>query len=332
MIKAGAADRALALAAARQFDQAASLLGEAASEGDPDARFALAMWRIAGTIVRRDLGIARALLAGAAASGHVDAGLIHGCFLAAGTGGPADWPAAVRQVRALAARDSRAAEQIGVIDTLDLGEDGLGTAAFDIETLDTAPRVSVARGFASPAQCGHILAWARPQLQPSMVVDPRSGAMTPHPIRTSEGAHVAVTQEDLVINALNRRIAAVTGTSLAQGEALQILSYRPGMEYKPHFDTLPAEANQRILTVLVYLSDDYEGGETRFMSTGLCFKGRKGDALLFWNVLPNGEADPAAQHAGLPVRRGTKAIASRWIRARPFVFPPPVPVTGARFG
>ena len=53
---------------------------------------------------------------------------------------------------------------------------------------------------------------------------------------------------------------------------------------------------------------------------------RDTDALLFRNVTQDGAADPMAQHAGLPVTRGVKLIASRWIRARPFAFPPPSPL------
>jgi prolyl 4-hydroxylase len=132
--------------------------------------------------------------------------------------------------------------------------------------------------------------------------------------------------EDLVVNALNRRIAALSGTGIDQGEPLQLLRYRPGGEYKPHMDALPAEPNQRILTVLVYLSDDYEGGETAFPNAGLSFRGRTGDALLFRNTGADGRPDPLSLHAGLPVARGIKYLASRWIRANRFTYPPPRPI------
>ena len=332
MNRSDAAGQAIARAEARRVGEAVALLDRAAAQGDPEALFTLGLWRIVGTIVRRDLAIARSLLGGAAAAGHVEAGLIRACFLAAGTGGEADWRGAVRQIEELATRDGRAAEQLRLIRTLDLDPDGLPPGPIGAETLSEAPRVSVARGFASAQECDYLLARAEPQLQPSMVVDPATGRLIPHPVRTSEGAHFGVTQEDLAVSALNRRIAALTGTGPAQGESLQVLRYRPGMEYKPHLDALPAEPNQRILTVLVYLTDDYEGGESHFLSSGLSFKGGRGDALMFWNVLPDGRPDPAARHAGLPVRRGVKTIASRWIRARPFVYPPPVPATGNRFG
>jgi prolyl 4-hydroxylase len=123
------------------------------------------------------------------------------------------------------------------------------------------------------------------------------------------------------VHAINQRIAAASGTQAAQGEPLQVLRYRPGGEYKPHFDAIPGFANQRILTMIVWLNEDYEGGETMFMKTGAKLRGRTGDALLFRNALPDGSRDPDAAHAGLPVTRGEKLIASRWIRARPFEMP-----------
>ncbi|WP_331040153.1 2OG-Fe(II) oxygenase [Allosphingosinicella sp.] len=123
--------------------------------------------------------------------------------------------------------------------------------------------------------------------------------------------------ENPAVHALNRRLAAASGTQVTQGEPLQILRYSPGQEYKAHVDALPVGTNQRILTMLVYLNEDYAGGETKFLETGLGFKGRTGDALLFRNASADGRPDPMARHAGLPVTRGQKLIASRWIRAKP---------------
>jgi prolyl 4-hydroxylase len=186
--------------------------------------------------------------------------------------------------------------------------------------------VAAAEGFMSKAECAYLIEAAEPMLQPSVVADPATGRMVAHPVRTSDAAMFGVHSEDLVVNALNRRIAALSGTRLDQGEPLQVLRYRPGAEYKPHLDALPAESNQRILTVLVYLSDDYQGGETHFPGTGLSFRGRSGDALLFRNAGADGRADPLALHAGLPVVSGTKYLASRWIRADRFTYPPPPPL------
>lgn len=52
-------------------------------------------------------------------------------------------------------------------------------------------------------------------------------------------------------------------------EPLQILRYQPGEEYRPHYDTLARMQNQRVLTFLIYLNEDYDGGETLFLRPGL---------------------------------------------------------------
>jgi prolyl 4-hydroxylase len=123
--------------------------------------------------------------------------------------------------------------------------------------------------------------------------------------------------ESPAVHALNRRLAAASDTRVEQGEPLQVLRYSPGQEYRPHLDAIADVDNQRILTFLVYLNDDYVGGETEFLATGLKVKGAKGDGLLFRNADTAARPDPRAKHAGLPVDSGEKYLASRWIRERP---------------
>ena len=74
---------------------------------------------------------------------------------------------------------------------------------------------------------------------------------------------------------------------------------------------------QRVATFLVYLSDDYDGGETEFTDAGFKFKARKGDALMFLNVDAGGAPDPMSMHAGLPTTRSEKWVLSIWLRGKP---------------
>ncbi len=318
--------RVEALVGERRFAEAAHLLTRAVDGGDVSAQATLAQWRIAGSIVRRDLAEARRLLALAGTGGDPEAALLHAYFLAAGVGGPDDWTAAVAVLEALAPDEPHAATQLRLLAAMDLAANGFPNRPLPQRTLSAAPYVSASDAFMTAAECAWLREAGEPALRPSLVADPRTGQMVPHPVRSSDAAMFGVFAEDLVVNALNRRIAALSRTRLDQGEPLQLLRYRPGGEYKPHMDALPAEPNQRILTVLVYLSDDYEGGETSFPRTGLSFRGKAGDALLFRNASADGRADPLALHAGLPVTRGTKYLASRWIRAERFSYPPPRPL------
>ena len=315
---------------ARRVAEAARLLAAAARAGQTEAMVELAQWSIAGNIIPRDLPAARELLGKAGAAGHEDAALLHAAFLASETGGEADWPGALAALRALAPGSQRARAQLEIIEEMDLGDLGFPARAFEPRQLSERPYVAVCEGFVSKGECDYLAAVGGPYLQPSVVIDPASGQHVPHPIRRSDGAVFGVHTEDLVVSAINRRIAAVSATNYRQGEPLQLLHYRPGGEYRAHMDALPSEANQRIMTVIVYLNDGYRGGETQFLRTGLSFRARAGDALIFRNVTADGRPDQMALHAGAPVTGGTKLIATRWIRKEDFTFPPPRPFLATR--
>jgi prolyl 4-hydroxylase len=77
----------------------------------------------------------------------------------------------------------------------------------------------------------------------------------------------------------------------------------------------------RFATLLLYLNDDgLEGGETAFplwrnaeTSKQLEVKPEKGKAVLFYNLLPDGNYDELSMHAALPVRKGEKYLANLWV-------------------
>lgn len=309
---------------------AARLLASAARAGNVAATVDLAQWSIAGNIIPRDLAAARTLLGHAGAADHEDAALLHASFLASGTGGDPDWGAAVAALRALAPRSKRARTQLKLIELMKLDERGFPAAIVQPKRLSERPQVAVVHDFATRAECDHLSTIGGPYLQPSMVVDPATGCLVPHPIRRSDGAAFGVHTEDLVIGAINRRIASATGTEYEQGEPLQLLRYHPGGEYRAHMDALPSEPNQRTLTAILYLNAAYQGGDTQFLRTGLSFRGKAGDLLIFGNVTADGRADPLALHAGAPVASGIKLIATRWIRKNRFTFPPPRPILPTR--
>ena len=126
--------------------------------------------------------------------------------------------------------------------------------------------------------------------------------------------------EDLVVQAVNRCIAAATGTEANWGEPLNILKYTPGQQYRPHHDgTSTDNVSVRVLTALIWLNDQFEGGETDFPKINVRVRGGVGDMLVFRNASDSGEIDDRTTHAGLPVTQGVKWMASRWIRAEPYL-------------
>lgn len=302
-------DEAQRLARTGRRQEAVALVEQAAEAGDAEALFALANWRLYGLFVPRDAAAAHPLLARAAAAGHDEAAHLRANLLANGTGCAPDPAAAGDLLRAIG--DASAQRQLALLACMEEAERA-------DEILSEDPPIRLVRALLSEEECAYLIALAAPALRPSVIVDPATGRPKPDPVRTSDGMNFGPAQEDLVVNAINRRIAAATGTAYAAGEPLHILRYVPGQEYKPHLDALPGVSNQRSWTALTYLNGGYERGETVFDLLGLSAKGEPGDCLIFRNVDAGGRGDPRTRHAGAPVTGGVKWLATRWIRSHDF--------------
>ena len=288
---------------------------------DGQALFDAAASELRGEDGTPDPAAARELFRQAAATGRTDAAVIYCNLLAAGVGGPREWSAALRLLVSLAEVNPRSSVELALIEAMALTPEGEPIAVPPGEPLCDAPAITRFASLFSPAECAYLAAAAAPMLEPAVVIDPRSGRQVRDKVRICDSVGFTAPLENPAVHALNRRIAAASGSAVEQGEPLQVLRYRPGGEYRPHFDAIPGFANQRVATMLVWLSDGYQGGETHFPTPGLKLQGRIGDAILFRNTGPDGRRDLNAGHAGLPVSAGEKLIASRWLRERPFEMP-----------
>jgi prolyl 4-hydroxylase len=188
------------------------------------------------------------------------------------------------------------------------------------------PRIAVFENLLSTAECKALIELARPKLTPSMMVDKASGELRPDPTRISDGTFFK-RDEDALISVIDQRIAELMQLPLSHGEELQILNYRVGGEYKPHYDYFPPHLpgsaphiaiGQRIATMILYLNDVEAGGETNFPKIGLSIMPRAGNALYFSYLNSRGQVDPLTLHAGCPVITGEKWIATRWMREREY--------------
>lgn len=310
-------DRAEALAGEGRAEEAIALLR--ATPNDPDSCLRLGAWLLSGQRIRRDLAASRAAFAAAGQLGHREGAAIHRAFTASGVGGPADFPAAMVLLRAAARADAAAARQLEIIGQMALAPDGRPMVVPSSRSLSESPQIAIFERLLSGEECRYLSDTAAPRLRPSVVIDPRTGESRPDPVRISRAAAFPFALEDPAVHAINLRLAAASRTRVEQGEPLTIIDYRPGERYRPHLDALPGAANQREITIIVYLNDGYRGGETRFPDLGLTITPRQGDAILFRNVRADGLPDPRTIHEGLPVLSGEKRIATRWIRSAPLL-------------
>lgn len=180
-------------------------------------------------------------------------------------------------------------------------------------------------GFLSKSDCEHLIALAVPRFQLSEVVN--ADAPESHDGRSS---YTAMLNEDNdpVLEDIYQRASALLQLPVEHLEYGQCVSYTKGQEYQAHFDTVDEQTpmgqklaqryGQRVFTMLVYLNDDFEGGETYFPLLDQKVTPCQGKAIVFKNLADDNRVDPLALHAGLPVFSGRKYALNIWGWTQPF--------------
>jgi prolyl 4-hydroxylase len=188
------------------------------------------------------------------------------------------------------------------------------------------PNVALVENLLSEQECDKLVQLVQGRLRRSEVVDPTSGGLEISGVRRSEGGHFGY-GENAIVARLEARLAALTGLPISHGEPLQLLHYPAGGEYEPHHDYFdPAsgmgrllnQGGQRVATLVICLREPEEGGDTYFPELELSVRPRKGCGVYFEYCNARGELDARCLHAGTPVIRGDKWIATKWFRQSPF--------------
>jgi hypothetical protein len=193
--------------------------------------------------------------------------------------------------------------------------------------LSAEPRVRLFADLVDDNICAWLIERARGRLNRALVYDAVSKINTENPTRTNTAAMFNLLETDLVCVLVQLRMAASLGKSIRYFEPITVLHYAEGEQITEHYDFVDpnvpdydqeiAQKGQRVVTFLIYLNDDYEGGETEFPRSGVSHKGRRREGLYFVNALADGRADTRTLHAGRPPRNGEKWIVSQFVRDRP---------------
>jgi hypothetical protein len=191
----------------------------------------------------------------------------------------------------------------------------------------TAPRIQIVENFAPPTACQWLINQARDRLRRATIYDSVTGGDVEDARRLNSQCDLGVDHCGVLTFILRARLAAIIARPDQAMEVPKVLHYAPGEAFTEHCDylepTIPSYAaelatrGQRTETFLIYLNDDFTGGETWFPELDFSYRGNTGDALLFANVTGDGEPDPTTRHAGLPPTTGEKWVFSQWIRGLP---------------
>jgi prolyl 4-hydroxylase len=188
------------------------------------------------------------------------------------------------------------------------------------EVLSLSPLVVKMPGFASHDECDALL---------KLSDDAKRSTIDNEQVTTSHRtSRTKWLDDDEVPARLSERAAMVSELPMSNAERWQLAQYGENCEYKLHVDTVP-EFNDlapggRFSTLLLYLDEPEEGGSTDFPDLGLRIKPETGTALYFRNVREpvsdpfSLETHAASCHAGAPVLKGAKHIATRWVHPVPY--------------
>jgi hypothetical protein len=300
------------------------------------------MAMLAGNTLYSDWERAVGLIDSAAAAGHAEAIERRALLEGRGVGRPPNWDIALDTLAIAAELGSKFAARQLIL----LGDDRheprasteapsggwaglrkripiaqrLQAPAASGRLLSADPIVHAIPSFASVAECRWLIEVAAPRLDRAGVYNNLTGV---DPGRTNEFAPFNFANGDIIVEMIRQRIANQLGAPLACLEMSQVLHYDVGKKFVLCDSLDPqllreeiARNGQRVATVLIYLNDGYEGGQTSFPRLRIEHRGGMGDALVFGNVDATGKPDLRTQHAGCPPSLGEKWVFSQWVRDR----------------
>jgi prolyl 4-hydroxylase len=186
------------------------------------------------------------------------------------------------------------------------------------------PRVVLFGGLLADSECDALVEMAQARIEASQVIDLQTGHTRQDDGRSSSGMAFSRGENSLLKN-LEGRISALLRWPIDHGEAIQVLRYQIGQEYRPHYDYVDpskagaasflARGGQRVASLVMYLNTPARGGGTNFPDGKLEVAAHKGNAVFFSYGRP--DSTTGTLHGGMPVLAGEKWVATKWLRELP---------------
>ncbi|MGN7177449.1 2OG-Fe(II) oxygenase [Paenibacillus sp. FSL R5-0490] len=177
------------------------------------------------------------------------------------------------------------------------------------------PLIVVLGNVLSDEECDQLIQQSKDRMQRSKVAN----SLEVDELRTSSSTFFEEGENELVAR-IEKRVSQIMNIPVDHGEGLQILNYKIGQEYKAHFDFFSsaskAASNPRISTLVMYLNDVEQGGETYFPKLNLSVSPQKGMAVYFEYFYNDQNLNDLTLHGGAPVVIGDKWAATQWMRRK----------------
>lgn len=176
--------------------------------------------------------------------------------------------------------------------------------------------------FISKDHCKQIMDYSRNKLFDSEVVGGKDKT-----IRNSQQCWIP--RNHPLAKPIFEKVSQKFGIAIENSEDLQVVRYLPGQYYNEHHDSccdnnekcveFVKRGGQRVLTVLIYLNNDFENGYTYFPKLNLKVKPPPGSAIVFRPLAQNSnKCHPSALHAGVSLTGGEKWVCNVWMRESKF--------------
>lgn len=179
----------------------------------------------------------------------------------------------------------------------------------DIVAKLEVPLIVVLGNVLSNEECDELIRLSKDKMKRSKIGMTREK----NELRTSSSMFIEESENETVAR-VEKRISVIMNIPIEHGEGLQILQYKPGQQYKAHHDFFKVGNNNRISTLVMYLNDVEDGGETFFPKLNFSVSPKKGMAVYFEYFYNDPDLNELTLHGGTPVITGEKWVATQWMR------------------
>jgi predicted 2-oxoglutarate/Fe(II)-dependent dioxygenase YbiX/peroxiredoxin len=199
------------------------------------------------------------------------------------------------------------------------------TVDFSSRRKDVPPEVLIIDGFLAPEECKKLIDYADAKTSHALSVldnaktDNKQVAIRKSDARITDNVYIDDMSPEILtlfLNIYGHQVQPFYNTKIEWFERPQILKYGPGGKYDQHADAEHFNREKqewvrsldRDYSVLLYLNDEYEGGELEFVSFKYRFKPTRGMLVAF-------PADHRYLHAALPTTSGLRYVIVSWAAA-----------------